>query len=897
MADVQYNQGVPDVAPQTQVPDDYQNIRPTAAQGLQELGAGASKAGQFFGQVTADNAFNQFQDGVTKLLHGDPSKTSVGPDGQPVTDTGYLGLKGSAALYARPQVEAQMNALLDNIHSGLQTPEQQEQFETYSRRYRAAAASQIGSYADTQATSWYGQVNAASAQNALTRIANNPNDPQALLSGAADLTNAYRKQAEIEGAQPGDPVWTSKANDARRDALKTQVQAIGATDPARALRVLDKNQNIAGTDYAALREQLRTRADDQSGTELGTSLATQHTTAAVTNYATSPANPAQPVYQEAATAIPGGMSPQGLARTVQIESGGRADVVNASGHKGLGQFSDATWAAFGGGGNVLDPHDAILGIQRYAANNAKYLAGSLGRPPTDAELYLAHQQGPVGAARLLANPTASAASIVGVKAVVANGGTADMAAGQYAAMWTHKFNGTAPNTGIQTPTVQQATRAELLAGSTAPDSFAIEGANLPQAAAADTAPLPAPVPLAQPQAPASSAAEPVTTSPQAAAAQAIMDSDLSPQAKQVALRTYNQQMVMAQVAADATETQKRQANETAMNTYTSGILQGQYPDMATVANDRNLTAEGKDAITNLMLRHADDSTAAATATYGSGYWKAYNQVLAPPGDPSRLADPVSIYNLAKPGGPLTVSGAQKLISMQAQVTKSNDDAAVHQTAAGLMAYAKSKLSFEQDTGPVQIKDPEGEALFNARFIPKFEAQFDQALKSGEPWKFLTQDNIDKMIGGLRSPREMAMARMAAETTGLDTSQLQAPPPPTGADPEGWKLVVNAPPLNPTSGKPLAPEQWGGILTTLQGDPTPHNMKLFDRHFATSGVTAADVLSVMTPQSNAPLTQWPRFALPPEEAGTAAAQPAVAAAPVLASPVPNNVVNPVPGAAF
>src|SRR5271167_4317146 len=106
MANVPYNEGIPSVSPSEDTPNDYQSARgaePEAfgglyAQGLKQFGQGAEVAGKFFGQVAADNANNDYQDFTTKLLYGDPSKT--GADGNP--DTGYFGLKGRAALDARP---------------------------------------------------------------------------------------------------------------------------------------------------------------------------------------------------------------------------------------------------------------------------------------------------------------------------------------------------------------------------------------------------------------------------------------------------------------------------------------------------------------------------------------------------------------------------------------------------------------------------------------------------------------------------------------------------------------------------------------------------------------------------------------------------------------------------
>ena len=91
-----------------------------------------------------------------------------------------------------------------------------------------------------------------------------------------------------------------------------------------------------------------------------------------------------------------------------------------------------------------------------------------------------------------------------------------------------------------------------------------------------------------------------------------------------------------------------------------------------------------------------------------------------------------------------------------------DQAAVHQTALSLMTYAKNHLSFEEDTGPVKIRDPKGEAIFNAQFVPKFEAALSSWQKGGkDPWQFLTRDNVDKIMEGMRSPAEMARDRLAA----------------------------------------------------------------------------------------------------------------------------------------
>jgi hypothetical protein len=133
-----------------------------------------------------------------------------------------------------------------------------------------------------------------------------------------------------------------------------------------------------------------------------------------------------------------------LKQFVAIESGGNAGAVNPkSGAAGLLQLMPATAAQYG----VTDPLDInqnVKGAAGLLADNRKVLRGALGREPTVPELYLAHQQGATGASALLANPDKPAVSVltavygdpeIATKAIVDNGGSAEMTAGQFASLW------------------------------------------------------------------------------------------------------------------------------------------------------------------------------------------------------------------------------------------------------------------------------------------------------------------------------------------------------------------------------------------------------------------------------------------------------------------------------
>lgn len=135
------------------------------------------------------------------------------------------------------------------------------------------------------------------------------------------------------------------------------------------------------------------------------------------------------------------LPPGFLERTAQIESGGDPSARNPSSTASdLFQFLNSTASNYGVNNKDGNPVDDTDGAARLARDNAAQLRRVLGRPPTGAELYLAHQQGGGGASDLLRNPGARAVDVVGADAVRLNGGDASMTAGQFAGIWINKFN-------------------------------------------------------------------------------------------------------------------------------------------------------------------------------------------------------------------------------------------------------------------------------------------------------------------------------------------------------------------------------------------------------------------------------------------------------------------------
>jgi hypothetical protein len=153
--------------------------------------------------------------------------------------------------------------------------------------------------------------------------------------------------------------------------------------------------------------------------------------------------------------------PQGyLERTAFIESKGNPNAKNPnSSAGGLFQQTDGNAKDYGVT-DRFDPVQSTDGAVDFAVDNMRILTTALGREPTAAELYLAHQQGGSGARALLSNGNANVVDVLtpvykgnrerAAEAVRLNGGNTDMTAIEFASLWLDKFNNTkttAPTAG------------------------------------------------------------------------------------------------------------------------------------------------------------------------------------------------------------------------------------------------------------------------------------------------------------------------------------------------------------------------------------------------------------------------------------------------------------------
>ena len=157
-----------------------------------------------------------------------------------------------------------------------------------------------------------------------------------------------------------------------------------------------------------------------------------------------------------------GVDPEYALRTAQIESSLNPAAHNASGAAGLYQFIPSTWAMYGRG-NPNDPAASADAAMRFARDNSRRFQRVFGRAPTAGEMYLMHQQGAEGATKLLQNPNAPAAELVGPQAVAQNGGRPGMTAAEFANLWVSKFgSGGEPAAQANTAGMQQSAQQSPL---------------------------------------------------------------------------------------------------------------------------------------------------------------------------------------------------------------------------------------------------------------------------------------------------------------------------------------------------------------------------------------------------------------------------------------------------
>lgn len=441
-------QEAPEVEPSLDAPNDYSRAQPgrgatSAAEGLGALGAGLLDASKFYGQVAADNGTNNTLEQVTHVLHGDPSKMVLQPDGTMAPDTGFFGKRGADAMSARAETDQQIKEIIDENRATLSTPQARLQYDTETRRYRAQWQTQMGSHADEQQKVWATNVNTNNATLQSGRIAQNYTNDAIFADAQQQLRTATVKNAQLQfGSDP--TVAQGAIAKADQQAALTRVRAaLGANDGVSAQKYLDQNRGALASlpDYDTLNHQVQDGVFNQvaiPSAQAFTNNAVAGATAAVNGntYLASVRG------RENAGGAPDAKNPhssatgnaQFLSKTWYDPAHPEASVM------GQPQFKDLI--AGKSPAEILamrsDPSISDQGTLAYAQMNSAALQG-YGDPVNSATVGLAHGFGPAGAHAILnASPDTPMSSVL-PHVIGANPELANKTAGQVVQSFNSRF--------------------------------------------------------------------------------------------------------------------------------------------------------------------------------------------------------------------------------------------------------------------------------------------------------------------------------------------------------------------------------------------------------------------------------------------------------------------------
>ena len=800
MAEVPYS-GVGQVNPETSAPNDYQNIQANPAsfgaaigQGAQQLGAGITHAANFYNQAAVDDQLNKDQERIGRLLRGSGAQTGFGEDGTPQYDTGYMGLQGRDALDARVNVEKQMADIIRTSKENLSTPEQIHMYEANMRRYETMTRDKIGAYADSQAKHWYGNVNKATSDLALSHISANADDPVEVHNAVADLQHAYINQVKLEGGGPEQ--FEDAINRAQRDGTKAWIESIAVNDPYKAQQMVERNKKTLGELYQPMAMQVKSSADKA----YGEGLATQKM--AIAKVDTPLTTVDNPIYQKVTSQNEKGFSTGGLWALGQIESGGgKHNVSPGGGYTGIAQMGKAEFKTWGPpGGDINNPEDNLIAANNMAAFNRQLFSSKMNIVATDAHLYLGHQQGGWGAIKLLQNPDKRAGDLVGDEKIRGNGGDPDAPARDFTNMWFNKFNKTASATqspedhnkslSFQRQQALQSTFEDQQAGRITPD--------------------------------------------QASHTYAAIE----------------HQYAIQKVAHDSNKEMKKDIENKAASDIYAKIVDpsSRTPDLLNeIMTNKDL---GDNWQLRRQLRHAVLNPEKNQTVSSPDYLSTLDKVVNHQVDTSEEILKMQI------NGQLTNRDVSSLFQDMQRIKNDPSELELQKTKAGVLKGIENQIVNFGIQG-LKFQNETGQEYFRTKIINRFETEFKQYRQTEEgkkdPYKFFEAKNLKKFTEnapGVANVSPQDLIEKGAPTTPkrpLPTEPLESIPErpealaQSGVTDEGWKNVMNMGPI--VDGKVRHVPQWPQAVSRLLSNTTnPDEIRNFNDYFKGYGVTAEDVLN-------------------------------------------------------
>lgn len=830
MAQVPYEGGVPEVAPQTSAPDDYQRIQTNPnmfggaiASGEDALGKGAAQLGSIWGEVQTDsvlnNAMKEMQDATQ----------------------GYENLRGQDALNAQPQVQKQIDDIYTRYKGQVGGLVNQHRFDASVRPFMDRyIAGKISTHSTQQGYEYAAGVNKAAISTNYSLIPGAPDD-DTRLHLIADAGAQAVKQAHLTLGDSAD----ENAVAAQRDAaisggFATWIESETVKNPIHAQQLLEKYKPALGTRYTQVADFVKSRADKAVGDAAGTEAIT-----ATQGKAPPPAPAGQ------TTAAPGPAVEDSAAMLRHFE-GFRDRPYWDVNHWRVGYGSDTITKADGSVEPVTPftnitradaDRDLARRVQETQVNAAAKVGGAVWNGlPAAARASLtsvAYNYGQlpdsIAAAARTGDPNAIAQAIQAQSG--ANGGVNAKRRAAEAANVLGRFGISGAETAPTGTAYRLPPQASQITGED------VVGTQQPATQAAD---VPPPLPAPEPPNPEAPAQPPASPEEQEAAAMThvLNNPDLTPDQRNHAIAQVKSFYMAQAIATEATAKAKKQRAEHAADGYLKEMITGSVsPDIVKrIGNDPSFNDDPSTRLHMWELAKKASGEQDLTSM-GPKYSDALSRILLPGGDPNRINDATELWRMAAEGD-LTTSGAMRLRSIMNDTKKSVDGTGVAVRQSTALKIANQYLSYEQDLGPVKIPDPIGAKAYND-FVNQFYSAYDKWTGDGkDPADFplFKTEEIRKATAALRKPSQMAIDRVNATGGSAANEPNVLPPAPAGVDPQGWSTIMSAPPRTAT-GQPMSRVALSRVIGMLLADPSPKNVAAFDAsQYGRAGLSGEAILS-------------------------------------------------------
>lgn len=462
----QYNN--PEVKLQA-LPSVRQNIQTTAVEFGGAQGQALRQAGQDIGR-----AGDQMMDNAVKLqeeanrnavwqayvnLSNEQRGYLYGENGV-MTKTGYDALGGTS------RAAKDIGSMAEKITGTLHNDRQKAMFREMYVKNLDSTLDGLARHEASQRRSYYDDVAKGVIKSTQQDAAARWNDPAFINQSAEIAVTALSGNMQSKGAP--QELIDAETKAMRSGVWKSALEQAIAQNPIQAKELLDKNRDKLTGEHAA-------EVDNLIKKPLINARASAIAAQILTPQGSLPNAVAQRITQQA---IAQGVPPAVAMTIAKLENAkGDPNAKNPrSSAYGIFQFIDSTWAAEGGAPDKRGDLDeqVRIGIQ-HIKKNTDALRNALGREPTPAEVYLAHQQGIGGATALLSATGPQTAlgvltkvykgdSAKAAAAIVNNGGRADMSAQEFVGLWDKKYARRATGSAAELPLADQIAAAKALAG-------------------------------------------------------------------------------------------------------------------------------------------------------------------------------------------------------------------------------------------------------------------------------------------------------------------------------------------------------------------------------------------------------------------------------------------------